>query len=131
LVLTAEFRAGELSVLRHQVDQAVRRAGLAGSAADGFVIAVNEMVANAVRHAGGGGRLRLWRGSDLVCQIEDHGPGFPAHEYLERVEAPVASPAGGMGLWLAQQTADRLAIDSGPTGTTVTISVSLPSHPAA
>jgi anti-sigma regulatory factor (Ser/Thr protein kinase) len=33
----------------------------------------------------------------------------------------VASASGGMGLWIARQTADHLAIESGPGGTTVTI----------
>lgn len=128
LLLAAEFYDRDVSSLRRQVDHAARRAGLSAQQVDGFVIAVNEVMANAVRHGGGSGRLRLWRGSDVVCQIEDQGQGFSASEYLDRIERPVPSPTGGMGLWLAQQTTDSLAIDSGPTGTTVHISAYLPPH---
>jgi serine/threonine-protein kinase RsbW len=128
LVLTAEFRDGEVSSLRHHVDHAARHAGLPAEQADDFVIAVNEIMTNAVRHGGGGGRLRLWRGRDLVCQIDDQGLGFAAAEYLNRIRRPTPSSAGGMGLWLAQQTTDGLAIHSGPTGTTVRVSAHLPLH---
>jgi anti-sigma regulatory factor (Ser/Thr protein kinase) len=126
LVLTAEFRDGEVSSRRRQVSRAARYAGLPVDLADDFVIAVNEIMATAVRHGGGGGLLLLWRGRDLLCQIDDQGQGFAASEYLDRVERPVPSSTGGMGLWVAQQTTDRLVIESGPTGTTVRISAYLP-----
>ena len=95
--------------------------GVRGTRADDFVTAVNEVMTNAVRHGGGGGELRLWGEDVLVCEISDRGRGFPAAAYLDRRERPVATPTGGMGLWIAQQISDSLTIESGPGGTTVRI----------
>ncbi|MFI7283436.1 ATP-binding protein [Micromonospora chersina] len=88
-----------------------------------FVLAVHELVTNVVRHGGGSGRLRLLRDVvSLSCQVIDHGPGA---DY-----APIALPRPGIpghrGLWLAQQLTDSLVIDSGPDGTTATVTARLP-----
>jgi anti-sigma regulatory factor (Ser/Thr protein kinase) len=121
LLLSCGFRGGQLATLRRRVLRAVRRCGLGSDAADGFLIAVNEAMTNAVRHGGGVGRLGLWVDGDIRCEVADHGTGFPAQDHLSRTEPAVASASGGMGLWIARQTADHLAIESGPGGTTVTI----------
>jgi anti-sigma regulatory factor (Ser/Thr protein kinase) len=96
---------------------------------DLFLVAVNEIMANAVRHGGGHGRVRLWHGGDLVCRVDDQGPGFLASSYLNQITTPASSHAGGRGLWLARHTCDSLAVDSGPSGTTVYISARLPARP--
>jgi anti-sigma regulatory factor (Ser/Thr protein kinase) len=80
-----------------------------------FLLAVDEMTSNAVRHGGPPVSLRLWRGHDrIVCTIADGGPGWddpfagygPAHgEDLSR---------GGMGLWLARQLCDHVDICADP-----------------
>ena len=76
-----------------------------------FVLAVDEMTSNAVRHGRPPVGLRLWAGpGTLVCTIRDSGRGWddpfagygPAHgDDLS---------AGGMGLWLARQLCDHVAI---------------------
>lgn len=113
--------------VRREVDAAARRSGLELEKAIDFVAAVNEVMTNAIRHGGGRGELRLWQDDTLRCEIRDGGPGFPAGDYLDRTEAPRPSPTGGLGLWIAQQTSDLISIDSGPAGTTVRISATLPS----
>ncbi|MFU8876328.1 ATP-binding protein [Micromonospora sp. SL4-19] len=109
--------------LRHSVAAAAGAAGLAGDGLEDFVLAVHEMTTNVVRHGGGSGRLRLLRDAvSLSCQVIDDGPGTE--------DVPIALPRprtpGHRGLWLAQQLTDSLVIDSGPRGTTVTVTARLP-----
>jgi anti-sigma regulatory factor (Ser/Thr protein kinase) len=104
---------------------------LAGVPADGdlvqdFLLAVDEMTSNALRHGGRPIDLRLWIGTDrIVCTIGDRGTGWddpfagygPAHgEDLSR---------GGMGLWLARQLCDHVDITTGPDGAVVRLTVDL------
>jgi anti-sigma regulatory factor (Ser/Thr protein kinase) len=104
-------------------------AELAGVPADGdllqdFLLAVDEMTSNALRHGGRPVDLRLWIGTDrAVCTIADRGTGWddpfagygPAHgDDLSR---------GGMGLWLARQLCDHVDITTGPDGASVRLTV--------
>ena len=104
---------------------------LAGVAADedllqDFLLAVDEMTSNALRHGGRPVDLRLWIGTDrVVCTIGDSGTGWddpfagygPAHgEDLSR---------GGMGLWLARQLCDHVDITTGPDGPLVRLTVGI------
>jgi anti-sigma regulatory factor (Ser/Thr protein kinase) len=86
-------------------------------AVEDFLLAVDEMTSNAVRHGGPPIDLRLWTSPDrIVCSIADGGSGWddpfagygPAHgEDLS---------CGGMGLWLARQLCDHVDIDGGGHG---------------
>ncbi len=85
-----------------------------------FLIAMDEMTSNAVRHGQPPVDVRLWISSDrVVCTITDRGPGWgdpfagygPAHgEDLSH---------GGMGLWLARQLFDHVDISAGTNDMTV------------
>jgi anti-sigma regulatory factor (Ser/Thr protein kinase) len=76
-----------------------------------FLLAVDEMVSNAVRHGRPPVGVRLWAAvGTLVCTVRDAGRGW---------DAPFAGygpahgddlAAGGMGLWLARQLCDHVAI---------------------
>jgi anti-sigma regulatory factor (Ser/Thr protein kinase) len=89
-----------------------------------FLLAVDEMTSNALRHGGRPVDLRLWIGTDrVVCTIGDSGTGWddpfagygPAHgDDLSR---------GGMGLWLARQLCDHVDITTGPDGPLVRLTV--------
>jgi anti-sigma regulatory factor (Ser/Thr protein kinase) len=89
-----------------------------------FLLAVDEMTSNALRHGGRPVDLRLWVASDrAVCTIGDRGTGWddpfagygPAHgDDLSR---------GGMGLWLARQLCDHVDITTGPDGALVRLTV--------
>jgi len=124
--LAQDFTAQDLTSLRHAVHDSARACGLAGDALGGFVIAVHELATNAVRHGGGRGRIELRADGDtLLCDIRDHGPGFP-----DGVPVPADPPSpltsGGRGLWLARHLADTLLITDGPGGVTVSITACLP-----
>ncbi|HEX6525084.1 MAG TPA: ATP-binding protein [Streptosporangiaceae bacterium] len=112
-----EFGDGSLHVVRAVVAEAAAAAGFPQARVYHVVAAVHELAANAVRHGGGRGRLRVWASQDLLhCQVSDHGaaadgsgPGDPA-----------AWPsAHGHGLWLVRQVADHVSIDRDPGGITV------------
>ncbi|GIF72766.1 hypothetical protein Asi02nite_22840 [Asanoa siamensis] len=125
LLLAETFSRGQVTDLRHSFAGCAEAAGLRDQRLDDFVLAVNELITNAVRHGGGAGQLRLWRaGATLVCEVSDGGAGIGA-ERLANHERPAPDTAGGWGLWLADQLSDSMAVATGPAGTTVRITTSL------
>jgi anti-sigma regulatory factor (Ser/Thr protein kinase) len=118
-LLTRDFTLETLVALRHDVERCAVREGLIDLALYRFVVAVNELTTNAVRHGGGQGRLVLWRtGDQLHCRVTDHGPGLPV-SYQPAM--PSADAIGGRGLLLASHGVERLTVD----GTSVTASTRL------
>ena len=102
--------------------QAVRRfvsahaaAALGADRTDDLVLAANELAANTIEHAGGGGRITIWtEPGHLVCQIEDSG--HLADPLAGRI-APAPHVEGGRGLILAHQLCDLLRIHTTREGT--------------
>lgn len=123
-VLDLPFDSGLLRVLRAEVRAQAGQAGLPEDRAGDVVVAVHEMAANAVRHGGGEGRLRVWNlAGALRCQIDDGdvdvlGDMAPAPDSLPHLT--------GHGLWVARQVADQMQTLSGPHGTRVTLAFGLP-----
>jgi len=150
-LLDTIFSWSDLGQLRRLVATRCAAAGLSGPQVDDFVLAIHEIAANAIMHAGTGGRLILRRtGAGLRCLITDATPVIPmASPPLDNVRefrSPGAGPAGGhlgvpdsladardrrerepagaesgRGLWLAAQLADELSISSGPNSTVVSL----------
>ncbi|GGQ48483.1 ATP-binding protein [Couchioplanes azureus] len=119
--LTRDFDLATLVALRHEVHRWAQRHGLADLALYRFVVAVNEITTNAVRHGGGRGRIELWRTGDrLHCRVTDRGTGLPADR--RRPGRPDPQAVGGRGLWLATAGIDDLLIDTGRHGTKITLS---------
>ena len=120
-LLDTAFGWTDITRLRGLVAKQCAAAGLTGPRLDDFVLAVHEISANAVVHAGAGGRLVLRRAADgLRCLIADTIPKVP--------KTPKTPPGGpgepieaGPGLWLAATLADDLSITSGPVGTIVSL----------
>lgn len=113
--------------LRHAVAAELAATGAEPDVVEDFLLAVDEMVSNAVRHGLPPVSLRLWTAADrIVCTIGDGGPGWddpfagygPAHgDDLSR---------GGMGLWLARQLCDHVDIyGEGDSGVRVRLTVHL------
>ncbi|MCW2700680.1 MAG: hypothetical protein JWQ45_2215 [Blastococcus sp.] len=112
--------------LRHAVAAELATVDAPRDLIEDFLLAVDEMTSNAVRHGLPPVSLRLWVGGDrMVCVIGDGGPGWddpfagygPAHgDDLSR---------GGMGLWLARQLCDHVDIEQGPAGVTVRLTTRL------
>ena len=120
-LLTLVFDADRITALRHTVSRAAENVGLKGQRLEDFVLAVNEVVTNAVRHAGGHGRLRMWlHGGSVRCEVVDEGTGIPS-ERLDGYELPPSFAVSGRGLWLARHLCDLLTVQTGPTGTKITL----------
>jgi serine/threonine-protein kinase RsbW len=118
-LLSQHFGWQELAGIRHLVTAIAAQAGLAGYRLHEFVVAVNEIVTNAIRHGGGFGHIRIWCADDqLRVEVTDHGPGMRT-EHLAGGQVPSATDLGGRGLWLVRQLCDSFSIRTGPTGTTV------------
>ncbi len=126
-VFSQTFGWEELAVLRGRVAHHAARAGVTGGRLEDFVLAVNELASNALRHGGGAGRVRLWVAQGAVrCEISDRGPGIPAQQ-IHADDPPSPLATGGRGIWLARQLCDRLTIASGRYGTTVQVDIALDS----
>ncbi|MBF9130319.1 ATP-binding protein [Plantactinospora sp. S1510] len=120
--LAVRFTAADITGLRHQVARLAAGHGMRGDRLDGFVFAVYEILTNAVRHGGGSGSLRLEHvGVDLVCQVDDDGPGFAAGQLSD--QSPLRT--GGRGLRLVRELADSLTITPRTPGTSVRVRLSL------
>ena len=113
----------DLRGLRRDLTVQATEASLpAGSepALEDFLLAVDEMTTNALRHGRPPVDLRLWADEKrLVCTVTDRGAGLqdpfigygPAHgDDLS---------LGGMGLWLARQLCDHVDISRSGDGATV------------
>lgn len=84
-----------------------------------LVAAVSELIANSLRH-GGGGVLRTWDDGDaLLFEVED--AGVIADPLVGR-RLPPPNATKGRGLWLVNQLCDlvELSSDRG-SGTTVRV----------
>jgi anti-sigma regulatory factor (Ser/Thr protein kinase) len=126
-VLDQAFDGDSLYALRAAVAAHAAEAGLPRQRVYDVVAAAHELAANAVRHGAGSGRLRLWAdGRSLHCQVSDDGP---AGQGPARPVAAAWSREHGHGLWIIDQIVDKVTLDRGPVGTTVTITfiVSSPS----
>ncbi|WP_033345503.1 ATP-binding protein [Catenuloplanes japonicus] len=123
-LLESRFDATGVTALRHRVADCAEAAGLHGERLDDFVLAVYELLTNAVRHGGGSGGLRLWHdGKRVACEVVDRGRGFDADGRVEP-RGPAAAP-GGWGLFLADKLTDSIEVASGPEGTTVRVATAL------
>src|SRR5690349_7412786 len=75
--LEQRFDATNLVSLRSAVAAHGSALGLAARQVDDLVLVAHELASNAVRHGGGGGRLRVWRvDGSVYCEVADVGGGF-------------------------------------------------------
>jgi serine/threonine-protein kinase RsbW len=109
------FTAAGMGAVRQLINHLARNAGLLEPVLLGFVLAVQELMTNAVRH-GGWGRVRLHRdGGLLVCTVTDRGPGVLG-DLAELGALPPPDSEGVRGLFLARQMTDSLHISTGAAG---------------
>jgi serine/threonine-protein kinase RsbW len=127
-LLSCVFTGAGVGAARRLVIQVAGATGLADHVLADFVLAVQELMTNTVRHGGGWGRVRLWRDGDLlVCSMTDYGPGFPGEPPGDG-QVPPATALGGRGLLLARRLTDSLHVRARPVGAVVTLTVKLPPH---
>jgi hypothetical protein len=85
---------------------------LAPTVLDNFVIAVSEVVTNAIRHGRAPVHVKLWT---------DRGPG-PKDPYAGLLPRTDGEP-GGLGLWLTHQLCDFVTLDRPGDGFTIRLTV--------
>jgi anti-sigma regulatory factor (Ser/Thr protein kinase) len=129
--LDYSFETASLSALRGEIGGFGAANGLTGIPLYNFVVAVNEITTNAVRYAGGHGRLEMWRqADDLWCRVTDRGSGVPKR-WLNASHRPKPDRIGGSGLWLARHICRSVEIETDrKSGTRVLLRYALPG-PAA
>lgn len=130
-LITEPFDQSRVTRLRHAVASCAGQAGLSGDRLDDFVLAVNELLTNAVRHGGGGGQLRLWRdGAWVLCEVSDTGAGLDPDQRGTGARPPLDRP-GGWGLWLVERLTDAVEVRTGADGTSVVVWSALDGRPPA
>ncbi|WP_446219554.1 anti-sigma factor RsbA family regulatory protein [Micromonospora sp. IBHARD004] len=107
---------------------AADRGQLPADDVEDLVVAVSEMVTNALRHGLPPARLRLWSGADrIVATVSDGGDG-PKDPFAGLLPATTGS-AGGLGLWISHQTCNHVVLHRGPDGFTVRLTAGNPHFP--
>lgn len=97
--------------------------GLSATRRADLVMAVNELATNSVRHAGGSGRLGIWREGDaLLCEVRDSGQ-FDWPRLGRR--RPPADQVSGRGLWIVDQLCDLVQFRRVPGGSAVRVGMRL------
>lgn len=123
-LLDLKFGVADLPRLRLGIETSAAQAGLTEPRRSEFLLAVHEVVDNAVRHGGGRGHLRLQRRDGVLrCQVTDAGPGF-GDQAIPTGQSDFDT-AAGRGLWLVHQLADQVAISTGSAGSVVSLTVPL------
>ncbi|MBB3676083.1 ATP-binding protein [Modestobacter versicolor] len=98
----------DMRVLRRALNQVLAESALSADAAQDFVLAIDEVTANAAEHGVPPVDVTLWCSPErLLCAVTDRGTAFddplvgygPAHGDMA---------VGGMGLWLARRSVDSL-----------------------
>jgi len=116
--------ADDLSAIRHLVSLQASAAGLSPSRAGDLLIAVGELVANTLAHAGGPGTLTMWTtDAEIICQVSD--PGHITDPLAGRLRPGPAADHGGRGLWLVHQLCDLVQVRTSKGGTTVRVHMRL------
>lgn len=111
------FRAGELPALRAEVFDYATACGVSPGLAVDLALAVHEIAANSVEHAGGSGTVRLWTADGhVMCEVQDEGM---VKDRLIGRRATGPDLERGRGVWMANHLCDLVQIRSGQRGTTV------------
>jgi anti-sigma regulatory factor (Ser/Thr protein kinase) len=122
----AELEGPTLSEARQAVRDA-DRGHLPARDVDDLIVAVSEAVANAQRHGRGPVRMRLWSGADrIIVTVTDSGDG-PKDPFAGLLAAGDGS-AGGLGLWIAHQSCNHVALHRHPDGFTIRLTAGNPHH---
>lgn len=111
------FHGGDLGALRRRLRDVADGAGLDRPTRDSLVLAMHELAANSIVHAGGGGVLSFWREPDaLVVEVRDRGRIDDALVGRGSLDLDAED---GRGIWMANQLCDLVQVRSGPDGTQV------------
>ncbi|MFG2057220.1 anti-sigma factor RsbA family regulatory protein [Micromonospora sp. NPDC048930] len=108
--------------------RAADRGQLPADDVEDLMVAVSEVVANAVRHGRGPVRMRLWNGPDrIVTTVHDRGTG-PTNPYAGLLPSGDGS-SGGLGLWISHQSCNHVRLYRDDDGFTVRLTAGNPTFP--
>ena len=111
------FEGGDVTSVRHELTRWAIANGLDPARAADLGLAVHEAAVNSIRHGGGRGVLRWWRGDDsLVCEVEDAGE---LRDPLAGRSLPAPESANGRGLWLINHLCDLVQLRQTSSGAVV------------
>ncbi|MFC5179803.1 sensor histidine kinase [Actinomadura harenae] len=116
----------DLYWIRAYVTNFARRTPLPEDDLQRLLVAVTEVVTNALRHGRPPITLRLWlEPGELVCEVTDHG------HWTERTGFGLIPPkpvggAGRFGLWAVRLLCSTVQIRTGRDGTTVRLRLQVP-----
>lgn len=119
-------KSGGISYLRRQAEIAGREEGFSEERLADLVTAVGEAAMNAVVHAGyGTGQVCRQAGQTIQIWVHDTGGGIAVDQLPRATLQRGFTTAGtfGHGFKMLLQTADRLWLLTGPTGTTVVLEI--------
>lgn len=123
--------AADLGALRRSVIAAGRAVGLSDERVDEAVLAVNELVTNALLHGLRPVVVRLLADADhFYCEVRDAGRGI-ADPWAGLVPPDEERVGGGRGLWIAGQFSDGLEIGYAEGGTLTRVAFRRASVPAS
>jgi len=103
---------GPLSVrpVRQAIEAIAHNLGWDRSAVNGLLLVVNEVALNSLAHGRGDRRVQVWvERAAITCEVTDDGDG-PA-DPLVGYRPPENPREAGVGLWIANQLSDWLAIE--------------------
>ena len=113
----------DLYPVRSFVASWAERAGLTPERINDLVLAISELAANSLYHAGGGGTVQVWQTpEELICQVADSGL---ITDPLARHRLPPHDLLNGQGLWLVNKVCDLVQARTGRTGTTTRLHMRL------
>jgi anti-sigma regulatory factor (Ser/Thr protein kinase) len=117
--LTLPFGLPNLYAVRSLVKWTADQAGMSRGRTEDLVLGINELATNAIRHAHGGGLVRVWRvPGRVICQVEDSGH---IHDPLAGRRTPALDTEGGVGLWAVNQLCDLVEVRTSDHGTTIRV----------
>jgi anti-sigma regulatory factor (Ser/Thr protein kinase) len=91
------------------------------------ILAVGEMLTNAIRHGGGTGKLQLIHTHHhVLCVIRDEGPGMPGGAAFSHPRLVTPQAVDGRGLWLAFALCTAVKIYTSRSGTRVDLIIDWP-----
>ncbi|MGR6319692.1 sensor histidine kinase [Micromonospora soli] len=116
-VAVLRYGLESLALVRRFVADRAAGAGLDTERVADLQIAVTELAANSIVHAGGAGTLQVWRtDSHLVCEIRDDGR---LSDPLAGRLTPAPDGVGGRGLVIVHALCDLVLVHTSAAGTTV------------
>lgn len=134
---TLEIVRPDLFWLRAYVTELARQARLPEDHLQRLLVAVTEVVTNALRHGGPPIVLRMWTEAPagdraLVCEVSDGGRWEPGGGYGLVPPRPAGPSASGrFGLWAVRLLCSIVQIRTGDGGSVVRLRLALPSPEAA